>query len=85
MAIVSCVASAGLGRANPARANCGMFERNFEICTYGNTYSVRDIRDGQVAKSGDCSSGARWASWMPFGMASEIHRRVCGIGLSPTN
>jgi hypothetical protein len=63
-----------------------MIERNFEICIYGNTYTMRDIRDGEVASSGDCSSGggARWASWMSFGMASEIHRRVCGAGLRAT-
>jgi hypothetical protein len=84
IAIVSCIASASLGTANPAKANCGMYERYFEICTYGNTYDLRDIRDGQVAISGDCSSGARWVSWMTFGMASEVHRRVCGVGLRAT-
>lgn len=74
---------AGLESFRPARAGCSVSGR-WQICFYGKIFEVRDLTDGEIAISGDCDSGARWASWMSFGMASELYRRVCGVPLSPT-
>lgn len=69
---------------HPAYARCSAWSSRFDLCIYGNTFEIRDRTDGEVAISGDCDSGARWASWMSFGMASEVYRRICGASLSPT-
>lgn len=69
---------------HPAHARCSAWSKTFDLCIYGRTFEIIDRRDGKVGISGDCDSGARWASWMSFGMASEVYRRICGAGLSPT-
>ena len=69
---------------HPAHASCSAWGDGFVLCIYGRTFEIRSRRDGEVAISGDCDSGARWASWMSFGMASAAYRSICGATLSPT-
>jgi hypothetical protein len=76
------ILSAGLfGFTTPARAalECRTY-RGGQVCvsSYG-TYSVY-FRDGAQIQ-GQCSSGVRFTTGIPFAVLNEFHRAICNIDL----